>query len=209
MQSLVSEDNIKASEVDDSTINDGQSIKRPIPILFIFIFALSGVMISFVYGQFSILFYKYYKDMSKEELNRLTFTAFMIEGCGECLGGLLLAVFSTKITNIPFTYTINGLLFAASLILLNFGFENNNVEVINGGAFFIGVADCFCFSMALAIGGHWNEKGVSLFNLGQSGTVAIISVLHIYMDFSYLTIIYGLIFMLSILPLFVYRRSIR
>lgn len=183
-------------------------IKKAIPTLFIFIFALSGVMISFVYGQFSILFYNYYKDMSKEQLNKLTFTAFMVEGCGECLGGLLLAIFSKKITNFPLTYTLNGLLFAGSLILLNFGFENNNIDVINGAAFFIGVADCFCFSMALAIGGHWNEKGVSLFNLGQSGIVAIISILHIFIDFSYLTIIYGLIFVLSILPLFVYRRNL-
>jgi hypothetical protein len=43
---------------------------------------MSGIMISFVYGQFSILFYKYYTDLSKEELNKLTFTTFIIEGAG-------------------------------------------------------------------------------------------------------------------------------
>jgi hypothetical protein len=29
-------------------------------------FAVSGVIVSFIYGQFSILFYKYYQNMEKE-----------------------------------------------------------------------------------------------------------------------------------------------
>lgn len=60
--------------------------------------------------------------MAKEDLNELTFKIFMIEGCGEFLGGLILALFAKKVTNLPLTYTLNGLLFLASLILISFGF---------------------------------------------------------------------------------------
>jgi len=55
-------------------------MKQPWSIVFCYV--MSGVMISFVFGQFSILFYRYYQDLTKEQLNRLTFTAFMIEGVG-------------------------------------------------------------------------------------------------------------------------------
>jgi hypothetical protein len=54
--------------------------------------------------------------------------------------------------------------------------------VIYGGAFVLGVADCLCFSLAVSFGGRWDEEGLSLFNLGQSGTVAVLSILHIFVE---------------------------
>lgn len=35
-------------------------------------------MISFVYSELSVTFYKYYPDMEAEELNKLTFVTFMV-----------------------------------------------------------------------------------------------------------------------------------
>lgn len=80
--------------------------------------------------------------------------------------------------------------------------------MLYGGAFFVGVADCFCFSMGLTIGGKWEKGGVSLFNLGQSGTVAILSILHIFIDMTWLRWIYLAIFLMSTLTLCLYRKPI-
>ena len=63
------------------TTEEPTEIKK-IPWLLFFSFAMSGVMINFVYSVFSVLFYLYFPDMDKEELNHLTFVAFMMEGCG-------------------------------------------------------------------------------------------------------------------------------
>lgn len=43
-----------------------------------FVFAFSGIMISFVYSELSVTFYQYYTDMADEDLNKLTFVTFMI-----------------------------------------------------------------------------------------------------------------------------------
>lgn len=166
-------------------------------------------MISFVYGQFSILFYKYYKDIPKEQLNKFTFTAFMIEGVGEFFGGLIVALSSKKITNIGLTFCLTSLTFLASISLLSFGFTQDNRDVIYGGAFLVGIADCLCFSLALALGGRWDETGISLFNLGQSGTVAVLSILHIFIDLQMLLIIYVSVFLLSSIAVWVNREKIK
>jgi Na+/alanine symporter len=51
-------------------------------MLLFFVFAFSGIMISFVYSELSVTFYKEYADMEVEVLNKLTFVTSMIEGCG-------------------------------------------------------------------------------------------------------------------------------
>jgi hypothetical protein len=54
--------------------------------------------------------------------------------------------------------------------------------VIYAGSFFLGWADVVIFSTALSLAGRWNQLGISLFNIGQSGTVAILSTLHIFIE---------------------------
>jgi hypothetical protein len=97
--------------------------KTKIPKLLFFTFAFSGIMISFVYSELSISFYKYYQGMEDEELNKLTFFTSMIEGCGEFLGGLILALFASKMKNVVFYYFLNGLLFIGSTLIMWQGFE--------------------------------------------------------------------------------------
>jgi len=63
-----------------------------------------------------------------------------------------------------------------------YGFEEDNIDVIYGAAFLIGVADCLCFSLSLSLAGRWDEAGISIFNLGQSGAVAVLSLLHIFLE---------------------------
>lgn len=46
----------------------------------------------------------------------------MIEGCGEFVGGLTIALLSKKIKNIGFAYTLNGILFLGTLGILFLGF---------------------------------------------------------------------------------------
>ncbi len=100
----------------------GVSAKRRHPWEMVFCYAMSGVMISFVYGQFSILFYKYYTDISKEELNKLTFTAFMVEGAGEFCGGLVIALFSKRVKSVGLLFALNSLAFLGSVGLVSLGF---------------------------------------------------------------------------------------
>jgi hypothetical protein len=63
--------------------------------------------------------------------------------------------------------------------------------------------------MAMSVGGHWREKGISLFNVGQSCTVAIISVLNIFLDLPYLMIAYLTFFLMSTIALWLHRETIK
>jgi len=90
--------------------------------------------------------------------------------------------------------------------ILWLGFSQKQMWIILIGAFLTGFADCFCFAMALAIGGRWNASGISLFNFGQSFTVAIVSTINIFLSLPYLLIIYSLIQLLSTGVLLRYRK---
>ena len=174
----------------------------------VFCYIMSGVMISFVYGQFSILFYKYYQNSTKEELNKLTFTAFIIEGAGEFCGGLIIALFSKRIKNLGLLFGLNSLAFLGSVGLVSLGFTEDNKQVIYGGAFVLGVTDCLCFSQALAFAGKWDERGLSMFNLGQSGTVAVLSILHIFVELQFLFMIYAAALVLTWLSVWGNRKEL-
>lgn len=65
------------------------------------------------------------------------------------------------------------------------------------GGFFVGVADCFGFALALSIAGKWFKKGLSLFNFAQSFTVAVTVSLHIALELDYLLFIYVFMHILS------------
>jgi hypothetical protein len=76
---------------------------------------------------------------------------------------------------------MNNVLFMGSVIIMWQGFELKKEWIIHLSAFFIGFADCFGFALALSIGGKWNQSGISLFNFGQSFTVAVFSTLYIFL----------------------------
>jgi hypothetical protein len=75
-------------------------------------------------------------------------------------------------------------------------------------AFFVGFADCFCFAMTLAISGKWDQSGIGLFNFGQSGTVAVLSTIYIFLNTPYVIIIYGVYLLLATVASVKYRKDI-
>jgi hypothetical protein len=80
--------------------------------------------------------------------------------------------------------------------------------VIKLAAFTVGFADCFGFALALAVSGKWSESGISLFNFGQSSTVAILSTLYIFVEIQYALIIYGVYMVITTLTSIKYREMI-
>ena len=60
----------------------GRPVAKKLPLNLFFCFSMSGVILSFLFIKLSMLFYQYFGDLEKEELNHMTFMAFMIEGCG-------------------------------------------------------------------------------------------------------------------------------
>ena len=105
-------------------------------------------------------------------------------------------------------YTANGLLFLAIIGILYIGFEQQYIYLIYIGAFILGFCDCFCFCLACSIGGHWKEPGISLFNTGQSVTVAMLSVPTIFLDLPWMILIYCVIFILATVSLWVHRKAV-
>lgn len=180
-----------------------------IPRLLFFTFAFSGVMISYVYSEFSICFYRYYSEMEAEQLNKLTFVTFMVEGCGEFVGGLLLALFAHKMDKVVFFNLANSLLFVGSVVAMWRGFELQEEWLLQVTAFLVGFADCFGFALALGISGRWDQAGISLFNFGQSFTVALLSTLYIFLGTPWVFIVYGVYLLLATMGSFIYRRSIQ
>lgn len=75
-------------------------------------------------------------------------------------------------------------------------------------AFFIGFADCFAFSFALAIGGKWNQDGLSFCSFGQSVTVGMITSLYIWLGFPSVMIVYLAYLLLSTFAALKYRKQI-
>ena len=88
------------------------------------------------------------------------------------------------------------------------GFEHKVLPAIYIGAFVVGFCDCFCFSLACSIGGHWKEPGISLFNTGQSVTVALLSIPTIFLTLPWIHLIYFIIFVLATIALWVHRNSL-
>lgn len=121
-ESLISQEQVKEAEQGDSFGEQKEGTMDRIPKLLFFVFGFSGVMISFVYGEFSIAFYDYYSEMEPEELNKLTFITFMIEGVGELAGGLTLAFFSKKMKKLVLYNTIIGCCFILCVFAIWQGF---------------------------------------------------------------------------------------
>ena len=142
-----------------------------------------------------------------EPLGQKVYSLVMM-GAGEFCGGLIIALFSKRIKNLGLLFGLNSLAFLGSVGLVSLGFTEDNKQVIYGGAFVLGVTDCLCFSLALAFAGKWDERGLSMFNLGQSGTVAVLSILHIFVELQFLFMIYAAALVLTWLSVWGNRKEL-
>lgn len=132
----------------------------------------------------------------------------MIEGFGEFLGGLALGLFASRLKKIVMFNFFNSILFIVGVVLMWQGFEGKEEWVIQLTAFFIGFADCFGFASALSIAGKWDQSGISLFNFGQSFTVAMLSAVYIFLGIPYTIIIYGVYLAMATMASWKYRAVI-
>lgn len=103
---------------------------------------------------------------------------------------------------------LNSLLFLACVVAMWQGFELRKQWVVQLCAFFVGFADCFGFSLALAIGGRWNQDGLSFCSFGQSVTVGVITSLYIWVGFPGVLLVYLGYLLLSTFAALKYRRQI-
>ena len=118
----------------------------------------------------------------------------------------MLAWLATRTKHTAFIFTANSILFLVSIGFIYYGFNSDSKAIIMVAAFFAGISDCLAFAMGLSIASRWNESGLSLFNVGQNFAVTILSVLHIFIEFEFLCIIYGSVIVLAIVALFAERR---
>jgi len=109
----------------------------------------------------------------------------------------MLAVFAHKIPRKTLYFNIFGDIFILTVIGIWLGFENDMIWLIKLSGFFLGVSNCFCFSSSLSIAGIWDQSGFSLFNFGQSFTVAIFALLYIFFSIETLIVIYFISFLFS------------
>ena len=119
-----------------------------------------------------------------------------------------MALFASKLKKMVLYNFLNNLLFIGAVVLIWFGFEAKNNWLIQLVAFFIGFADCFGFASALSIGGKWSKSGISLFNFGQSFTVALLSTVYIFLGMPYTIIIFGVYLIIATAVSLRYRREI-
>ena len=95
-----------------------------------------------------------------------------------------------------------------SVVVMWQGFELQKEWLLQLTAFLVGFADCFGFALAIAISGKWDQSGISLFNFGQSFTVALLSTLYIFLGTPYVFIVYSAYLFLATLGSLIYRKSI-
>lgn len=124
----------------------------------IFIFCFSGIMISFVFCQLSVIFYQTFDEVyGKEELNRVTFVAFVVEGVGEFLGGLSV-VFGQAVLKkigISCTFLIITALFMGALLMVYLAAYFRNLILLDFASFIAGYCDCMGYALGLSIAGRW------------------------------------------------------
>ena len=153
-------------------------------------FVFTGFIIAFIYNTLSIILYKTFEDsMDETALNRLTFIIFIFEGVGEIIGGLCVVVFSRKITSPAKTYLGIASLFIVAFGIVYMGSLLKNYYIIGLGAVICGVCDCSNMSVALTIAGNWEKKGITAFNIGQCSSVAISTMIMVFLNVPYIPIL--------------------
>ncbi len=75
------------------------------------------------------------------------------------------------------------------------------------GSFGVGFCDCLTFTLGLTIAGKWREKGITMFNIGQSWTVATFAVIIAFVLFEYIAGLTFLMFGLSTYAVMTYDKA--
>ena len=75
------------------------------------------------------------------------------------------------------------------------------------GSFVVGFCDCLTFTLGLTIAGKWREKGITMFNIGQSWTVAAFAVIIAFVQFEYVAGLTFLMFGLSTYAVMTYEKA--
>lgn len=129
-------------------------------------FAFTGIMAVFT-NIISIIVYRTF-DMDDESLNRLTFIILIFQGLGEALGGIVLAIFSSRMRSPAKAYLAiaSGFIFGMLLILV--GSYLANSIIISVGSFVVGACDCMSLASGLALAGYWEKDGFTAYTLLQS-----------------------------------------
>lgn len=154
------------------------------PLKIVCTFSFSGIIIAFIFSYVSIIIYRTFeKDMSDEELNYLTFILFIFEGIGEFLGGLSMIFLSSRIKDPAKALLVIHFLFILSVIIIYIASKIENQYLFGLGVVILGYSDCSCFVLTLTIAGLWHQSGISMFNLGQSLTVATSVMLMVFISF--------------------------
>ena len=121
---------------------------------------------------------------------------------------MLLVFLSQRVTSPSKIFVMNGLLFLMSVGIIYIGFNHKIQWVINTGAYLVGISDCLCFALGLVIAGKWNDSGIAMANFGQCSTLALFSVLYIWVGLQWAYILYCFYFITAAFILYRLRHII-
>jgi hypothetical protein len=103
---------------------------------------------------------------------------------------------------------LTSTVFLVALLIISIGSMTENVYIIGFGAVVTGFSDCSCFVLGLSLAGIWKEKGVAIFNISQSLTVAVTVMIMIFVPY-YAAILWICGFYLwNLIGLFLYRKKL-
>jgi hypothetical protein len=147
--------------------------------------------------------------MTEVELNRLTFVLFIFEGVGELLGGGLMIFASHLIVNPANVIMVMSTSFLVAVLLISLGSLSSNVYLMGVGVVVTGFSDCTCFVLGLSVAGEWKRRGVAVFNVCQSLTVAVSVILFVFVPYYAALVWMGVFYIWNVVGLIVYRRKVR
>jgi hypothetical protein len=104
------------------------------------------------------------------------------------------------------TFILSNSLYLLSLLTIYLGSNFKSLVVMDIGSFVVGFCDCLTFTLGLTIAGKWREKGITMFNIGQSWTVAAFAVIIAFVQFEYVAGLTFLMFGLSTYAVMTYEK---
>jgi hypothetical protein len=105
------------------------------------------------------------------------------------------------------TFILSNSLYLLSLLTIYLGSNFKSLVVMDIGSFVVGFCDCLTFTLGLTIAGKWREKGITMFNIGQSWTVAASAVIIAFVQFEYVAGLTFLMFGLSTYAVMTYEKA--
>jgi hypothetical protein len=93
-----------------------------------------------------------------------------------------------------------------ALLVIYLGSHLKSLVLMDMGSFVVGFCDCLTFTLGVTIAGKWREKGITMFNIAQSWTVAVFAVAIAFVDFEYIAGISVLLFVASTYAVMTYHK---